>query len=380
MKLSLYDSIDGVLILLIFCMLMFGLVMVTSSSMGLASVHYGSAFYFGFKQGIFIVMSFLLVVITQFIPLGFWEKYSVILLGFGFLLLFVVLFVGQEVNGSVRWLPLGVFNLQVSEVVKICIVLYVASYLCRRQDEIRLGWWGFVKPMLVMFAAMVLLLAQPDFGSVVVLMSAVMGMMFMAGVKIKQYMILITLTLIGLIAIAVSQPYRLRRLTSYMDPWADQYDGGYQLTQSLIAFGRGGWFGQGLGNSIQKMFYLPEAHTDFIFAIVAEELGLMGSVFTIFMLTTICCYAFRIGYVAEKNKQFFSGYLGYGIAILLAGQVFINLGVNSGLLPTKGLALPFISYGGSSLLMSCLAIGLLLRIGFECKHSKAYIYQGGSCE
>ena len=357
--------LDYPLIACVLALLLIGLVMVESASTGISSAHYGSAFHFFLRQCVFMAGAIGVMAAVQVFPIELWQRWSVLLLALGFSLLVLVLFVGREINGSVRWIPLGFFNLQASEVAKLCIVIYMASYLSRRQDEVRDGWWGFLKPLIILLFAMVLLLAEPDFGAVVVLMGAVLGMVFLAGAKLRQYFVLILASLAGIALIAISQPYRMRRLTTYMDPWAYQFESGYQLTQSLIAFGRGGWFGEGLGNSIQKQFYLPEAHTDFIFAVIAEEFGLLGSVLVIMLLAFVSWRAMRIGYLAEKAGQVFSGYMAYGIGLLLGIQVFINIGVSTGLLPTKGLALPFLSYGGSSLLISCLAVGLLVRIDYE---------------
>lgn len=357
--------LDYPLIACVLALLLVGLVMVGSASTDISSVHYGSAFHFFFRQCVFMIGAIGVMAAVQVFPIELWQRWSVLLLAVGSLLLVLVLFTGREINGSVRWIPLGFFSLQASEVAKLCIVIYMASYLSRRQDEVRDGWWGFIKPLIVLLIAMVLLLAEPDFGAIVVLMGAVLGMVFLAGAKLGQYFVLILTSLAGIALVAISQPYRLRRLTTYMDPWAYQFESGYQLTQSLIAFGRGGWFGEGLGNSIQKQFYLPEAYTDFIFAVIAEEFGLLGSILLIMLLTFVSWRAMRIGYLAERAGQVFSGYMAYGIGLLIGLQVFINIGVSTGLLPTKGLALPFLSYGGSNLLVSCLAVGLLMRIDYE---------------
>jgi len=224
------------------------------------------------------------------------------------------------------------------------------------------SWWGFAKPMLVLGVAAILLLSEPDFGATVVIGAAFLGMIFLSGAKLGQFIVLICGCMAGALALIYSQPYRLKRLVGYQDPWADQFGSGYQLTQSLIAFGRGDWAGVGLGNSIQKQFYLPEAHTDFVFAILAEEFGLIGTLIVVSLFAVLVYRALRIGYLAEKKQQLFSAYFAYGIAILFASQSFINMGVNMGLLPTKGLTLPLVSYGGSSLIVSCMCIGVLQRI------------------
>ena len=353
---------DLKLILCFLSLLVIGLVMVTSASINLAQSNHNFPFYFSIRQGVYIAGGLFLTLVVMIIPQRHIEKFSVSGLFTAIGLLFLVLLVGHEINGSVRWLPLGIINLQPSEIAKLLLVIYMASYLKRRQEEVRTGWWGFIKPLIILLLVAGLLLAEPDFGSVVVLLCAVTGMIFLAGAGLRQYTILLLLILAGIALIAISEPYRIRRLTTYMNPWAYQFGSGYQLTQALIAFGRGSWHGAGLGESVQKLFYLPEAHTDFIFSIVAEEMGLIGCLVVLLMLFYFVFKALDIGFTAEKNGAFFSAYLAYGIGLLIAGQVLINIGVNTGLLPTKGLALPFISYGGSNLLANCLSFGLLLRI------------------
>jgi len=339
--------------------------MVTSASINLAQSSHYPSFYFSFRQGVYILGGMTLTLVAMATPQKYIERSSSYALFIAIALLFIVLLIGKEVNGSIRWLPLGLINLQPSEVAKLLLIIYMASYLRRRQDEVRNGWWGFIKPLIVLLLVMGLLLAEPDFGTVVVLVCTVMGMIFMAGAGVRQFFVLLILTLLGIALIAISEPYRIRRLATYMNPWAYQFGSGYQLTQALIAFGRGGWHGVGLGDSIQKLFYLPEAHTDFIFSILAEELGLAGCIVVLGILLYIAFKSLKIGHMAEMRNADFSSYLAYGIGLLMASQVCINVGVNTGLLPTKGLALPFISYGGSNLLVNCFSVGLLLRIDYE---------------
>ncbi|WP_197472556.1 putative peptidoglycan glycosyltransferase FtsW, partial [Oleiphilus sp. HI0067] len=247
---------------------------------------------------------------------------------------------------------------------------YLAGYLVRRHDEVRQSWWGFTKPMLVLTIAAFLLLSEPDFGATVVIGAAFMGMIFLSGAKLHQFGVLVVACLLIVVALIWSQPYRMERLIGYTDPWADQFGAGYQLTQSLIAFGRGEILGVGLGNSLQKQFYLPEAHTDFVFAILAEEFGLIGSLIVVALFSWLIYRAFKIARVAEKAGLLFHAYFSYGIAILLGVQASINLGVNMGLLPTKGLTLPLVSYGGSSLIISIAAIAILLRVHHETLHAR----------
>lgn len=359
--------LDVWLLVCFFGLLLVGLVVVTSASINLAQSSHHIAFYFSLRQAIYICGGLVLTALAMITPQKHIERCSGYVLFVALGLLFIVLLIGHEVNGSVRWLPLGVINLQPSEVAKLLLVIYMASYLNRRRDEVRNGWWGFIKPLIVLLLVIGLLLAEPDFGTAVVLVCTVMGMIFLAGAGMRQYLVLLVVTLLGIALIAISEPYRIRRLTTYMNPWAYQFGSGYQLTQALIAFGRGGWHGVGLGESIQKLFYLPEAHTDFIFSILAEELGLIGCVVVLVMLLFVAFRALRIGRMAEYQNAFFSAYLAYGIGFLMVSQVCINIGVNTGLLPTKGLALPFLSYGGSNLLVSCFSVGLLLRIDYESR-------------
>ncbi len=281
------------------------------------------------------------------------------------LMLVLVPHIGRSVNGSRRWLAFGPFSLQVSELVKLAVVLYMAGFLVRREAEIRNRISGFIKPMVLLALVGVLLLLEPDFGATMVIGCTILALMFLAGVRIWQFLALIVTVGVAFVLLILVAPYRLQRLTTFVNPWATPFGSGYQLTQSLIAFGRGGWFGVGLGNSIQKLFYLPEAHTDFLFAVLAEELGLIAVLFVIVLYMLFIWRILRIGRNAQFRGNLFSAYTAYGFAIWLGLQVFVNIGVNSGMLPTKGLTLPLISYGGSSLLIDCIAIGILLRIDYE---------------
>lgn len=276
--------------------------------------------------------------------------------------------IGKTVNGSRRWIQLGFISLQVSEVVKFVTILYLASFLQRYQSEVQKELKGFLKPMLLVGILSGLLLLEPDFGAAVVITMTCLALLFLAGVRLWPFCVLLVLVAGSLILLAILSPYRLQRLTSFLNPWAHQFGSGYQLTQSLIAFGRGGLFGVGLGNSVQKLFYLPEAHTDFLFAVLAEELGLIGEILLMGLFVLLIGRIILIGRRAENSNQLYSAYLAYGIALWLGLQVIINIGVTAGVLPTKGLTLPFISYGGSSLLMNCLAIGVIFRIAYETEN------------
>jgi cell division protein FtsW len=356
--------IDNVMLLVSVMLVLTGLIMIASASVDIADARNGNPFHYVIRHGIFIVLGCIAGAFTYQLPSSWWEKTGWLALSFSLLMLLVVLLpgIGKEVNGSTRWISFGGLNFQPSELAKLLLVSYLAGYLVRRLDEVRTTWWGFAKPMLVLGLVALLLLSEPDLGSTVVIGSAFLGMIFLSGARLGQFIILIAGCLASVALLIYSQPYRLKRLVGYTDPWADPYGSGYQVIQSLIAFGRGDWSGVGLGNSIQKQFYLPEAHTDFVFAIMAEEFGLIGTLVVVSLFAVLIYRALRIGYLAEKKNQLFKAYFAYGIGILFAVQSFINIGVNMGLLPTKGLTLPLVSYGGSSLIVSCMCIGVLMRI------------------
>lgn len=348
----------------LFCI---GVIMIGSASMGIASAKYGSEFYFLLRHIIWLAFGSGVALVVLMIPISFWEKNSKLIFIAGLLILIVVLIpgIGKRVNGSSRWINIGPLNMQPSEAAKLAIVIYMASYLVRFQESIRAGGSAFYITFALLGAIALFLLLEPDFGATMVISVAVMGMVFLAGVPVAKYVVS-TVVLGGLAGIALTlEEYRLSRLKTFLDPWKEKFDDGYQLTQSLIAFGRGDWLGVGLGKSAQKMFYLPEAHTDFVFAIYAEEFGLVGiflllSVFAFFVYTIM-----RIGRKAELNNKLFSAYLAYGIGFLIVTQVTVNICVNMGLLPTKGLTLPLISYGGSSMAATFAMLALLLRIEKE---------------
>ena len=344
-----------------------GLVMVTSASMEVAAGQLGNPLYYMNRQLVYMLIGVMALLATLAVPVGLWEQFRFPLLFLGFALLIAVLIpgIGREVNGSWRWIAVGPINVQPSELAKLFAVVFLAGYLVHRRDEVKEQWFGFIKPFMVLGPMAWLLIIEPDFGATVVLMGAATGMLFLGGVGLFRFTLLFG-SLGGLAALLVLfEPYRLQRLTSFLNPWNDPYGTGYQLTQALIAFGRGEWLGTGLGNSIQKQFYLPEAHTDFVFAVLAEELGLIGALAAFALLIFVAVRALYIGLWAEKAGRYFSAYLAYGLAIMWCGQVLINVGVNIGLLPTKGLTLPFLSYGGSSLVVCCISLGLLLRIDWE---------------
>jgi cell division protein FtsW len=354
-----------------------GLLMVASASMVVSYRIYGEPFYFLLHQTVFLVVGVLFSWFLFRFSMEQWEKISAQLLLFSLLLLSVVLVpgLGHSVNGSMRWIGIGPIGLQVSEFAKLAMIIYLGSYLVRRHEEVKNRIRGFLKPLLVIGVMAVLLLKEPDFGAMAVIVVTSLGMLFLAGVRIWQFIFLLLVAALILAVLAVSSPYRVERLTTFMNPWANAYASGYQLTQSLIAFGHGGWFGVGLGKSTQKLFYLPEAHTDFLFAVLAEELGLIGSLFIIGLYCLFVLRSLWVGLCAFKQKLYFSSYVAYGISIWLIIQAIINIGVNSGILPTKGLTLPLMSYGGSSMMIDCIAIMLLFRIDYETRVYKMGIHR-----
>jgi len=358
---------DKWFVLSVLCILALGLLMMTSASIVISDKQLHQPFYFLFKQLIFLTIGTLLGSIILQIDTQYWEKMGGYLLLGVMLALSLVLIpgIGHHVNGSARWIGIGPLGFQVSELTKFTMVVYMAGYLVRRNNEIRNELSGFIKPMAIVGAVAVLLLREPDFGATVVVTATTLGMMFLAGMRLRHFVALFSMVIAILAVIAISAPYRLARLTSFLNPWDRPFDTGYQLTQSLIAFGRGGWFGVGLGKSIQKMFYLPEAHTDFLFAVIAEELGLVGICMVLALFCFLVMRIFLIGRTAQRSGRHFAGFLAYGFGLWLAIQFTVNIGVNSGLLPTKGLTLPLMSYGGSSVLVNCIVIALLLRIDYE---------------
>ncbi|MBW6391563.1 putative lipid II flippase FtsW [Billgrantia antri] len=362
---------DGWLLFAALALVLTGWVMVTSASTEVAASLTGNPWYFSQRHALFVVMALVAAVAALRTPLAWWRANGPLLLLVSIVLLLLVLLIGREVNGSRRWLsiPLLPFNLQISEMAKLCLIVYLAGYLERFLPEVRRRWGAFLRPLMVMGVVAVLLIFEPDYGAVVVMTSCVMGMLLMAGAPWGRFVfILIAVGLLGFY-VAISEPYRLARLTSFSDPWADQFASGYQLTQALIAFGRGHWLGMGLGNSVQKLFYLPEAHTDFVFAVLAEELGLFGAIGVVGLFALLIWRALAVGRRAELAGMAFAAYASYGIAMVIGAQAFINIAVSTGMLPTKGLTLPLLSYGGSSLLVSSAMVGLLLRVDIDTRRA-----------
>lgn len=346
-----------------------GLVMVASSSIPLAHKNgYVDLYYFWRQLAAFLLGVGSGAVILR-VPLAVFEKYSTVLLFLSVASLAIILIpgVGREVNGSIRWLQFGPISLQASEPAKLAIIVYVSSYLVRHQAQVQSEFIGFIKPVGVLTIITGLLLLEPDFGAAVVIFATILGMLFLGQVPLLRFVAWGMVALAILMSLALLAPYRLQRLMAFRDPWSDPYDSGFQLTQALIAFGRGEWFGVGLGNSIQKLFYLPEVHTDFLFAVVGEELGMLGTITVISLFLFLIWRIFFIGGLAQRAGQSFAAYLSYGIGLLIGMEAFINIGVNMGLLPTKGLTLPLMSYGSNSMLIVCVMLAMVLRVAKESR-------------
>ena len=352
-------------------LLLVGLVMVASASISVSEHETGNPFFYFQRQLIYVGLGLVAAMVAIAIPTSVWEKHSIYLLGGAFVLLLLVLIpgIGHEVNGSRRWVRLGFMNFQVSEIARVMLLTYIASYAVRRSDELCSSFKGFMKPVGVLAAAAVLLLLEPDFGAATVLMATGLAVLFLAGVRLHHLLVPVVLGVCAMALLAVTSSYRMRRLVAFRNPWEDPFDSGFQLVQSLIAIGRGEWFGVGLGSSVQKLFYLPEAHTDFVFAVLAEEFGFVG------VLLVVCLFALLVGRAMEISRRAadagltFQSYVAASIGIWVGLQAFVNIGVNMGLLPTKGLTLPLLSYGGSSMLVTLGVIGLLLRINHEVQMS-----------
>jgi cell division protein FtsW len=344
-----------------------GLVMVASSSMAVAEGLHVSPLHFFVRHAVFLALGLVLALGAMRVELRAIERYSQWLPLLSLLMLAAVMLpgIGYEVNGARRWLNLGVSNFQAIEAVKLFMIVWLASYLVRYRDQVQHGWWGMAKPIVVAGIMVMMLLWQPDFGSAALLCAIVGGMIFLGGVQIRNLVLPLLIVVPAMVAVALSEPYRVRRITSFLNPWEDPFNSGFQLTQALIAIGRGEWFGVGLGGSVQKLQYLPEAHTDFIFAVIAEELGFVGVLLIIGLFALLVGRAFQLGLRAVEMNRHFAGFCAFGVALALGMQAMVSIGVNLGVLPTKGLTLPLISSGGSSILMTCAAIGLLLRVSFE---------------
>ena len=366
---GLWQRYDSQFIIAVLALMGIGLVMVASSSISIATRALGEPLYYFLRQSVYVALGIVMMLVATRIPLQVWRKLGPVLLGFGALMLLLVFVpgLGREVNGSMRWLSLGPINLQPSEPMKLFMVLYLAGYLVRRGELVRSTVGGFIRPMSILAVIGVMLLFEPDYGATVVLFTTALGMLFLGGVPFWSFVGWAGFVVVSMGVVVMAAPYRVERLLTFLNPWADPFGSGFQLTQALIAIGSGEWFGVGLGSSVQKLFYLPEAHTDFLFAVLAEELGMLGVLVVILLFTFVVWRAIAIGTRAEMAGHRYGAYLAYGVGLLIGLQAFINIGVNMGILPTKGLTLPLMSYGGSSLLVNSFAVGLVMRVDHELR-------------
>lgn len=360
-------TFDRSLIVLGFTMYTVGLIMAATSSMPVAERLFDNPFHFVTRHGIYILLSLAIAAVALQIPMSWWQKNSSYLLGFGIFLLIVVLLIGRSVNGSTRWIVLGPITVQAAEPAKLFFFCYLSAYLVRRREQVMENLKGFIKPLVVFAILASLLLLQPDLGTVIVMFVTTFGLLFLAGAKLWQFIAMALVGATSLGALAYFEPYRWRRVTSFLDPWQDPFGSGYQLTQSLMAYGRGEIFGQGLGNSIQKLEYLPEAHTDFVMAVLAEEFGFVGISLVLILSMILVFKALMLGKRALAKEKYFEGFFAYSIGIWMCFQAGVNIGASAGIVPTKGLTMPLISYGGSSMIIMTIALVILIRIDHEIR-------------
>ena len=367
--------LDMRLLLPVLALLSIGLIMVASASFSFAEHRLGDQLFFFKRHLAYLIIAAGAMAAGFFVSPSVWANYGRLWILLAIFLLVIVLIpgIGREVNGSRRWLAFAGFTLQVSELVKVATVVFLAAHLEKHRETLSDDWREFFKLIAVIVVLSMLLLMEPDFGSAVTLSCTFMALLFLGGSHIRQFSLVFAAGLLAIGALAYAAPYRLERLATYMDPWSDPFNSGYQLIQSLIAFGRGEWFGVGLGQSVQKMLYLPEAHTDFVFAIFAEEFGFVGVLCLMGLYVLMVLRIIQLGKLAIGRKDWYAAFVLIGFGLLLSGQTFINLGVNAGLLPTKGLTLPFVSYGGSSLLVCCAMIGMMLRFSHEFQSPPAAV-------
>jgi cell division protein FtsW len=367
---------DGPTLGICAALILFGLIMVTSASMSIAAKDLGDPFFFLERQLFFGFLGVVFAWVVTRIPTEFWDKYSLALLITGLVVLFLVLIpgVGAMVNGARRWLRVGPINFQVSELARVLVLTWICSYCVRKRVELESTLAGLGKPVGLLTVAAVLLMLEPDFGATTVLFATGFAVLFIAGARLRYVLLMVSAAVVMLAALAMGSAYRLKRLTGFLHPWEDPFNSGFQLTQSLIAIGRGSWFGVGLGSSVQKLFYLPEAHTDFVFAVLAEELGLVGVVAVIALFMALVWRSFHISKLASQAGMRFQSLLALAFGVWVGLQALVNIGVNMGVLPTKGLTLPLLSYGRSSLLVTLAWLGVLLRIYHEVRcNSRAAI-------
>lgn len=358
------DTFDQSLLWMVVLMASFSLIMVYSASIAYARHDGGSTYFYLIRQGVFLLCGGLLGCIAARIPLRTWKKLTPLVLLFSILLLILVLVMGREINGARRWINVGMVNTQPTEVFKLAIILYLSSFFTRRPEilkEFKKVWFAGIPVGL----GLGLIMLEPDFGSFVVVSVIAVGLLFLAGLPFRWFIAVVGFGLLAMIMLVLFEPYRMARVAGFLDPWADPLGKGYQLTHSLMAIGRGGWFGVGLGASLEKRFYLPEAHTDFILAVIGEEFGFVGILVLMFCYIWLVVRAFSIGKQARDLELFYGSFVAKGIGIWLGIQSFFNIGVNIGLLPTKGLTLPLLSYGGSAVMIILICVGLLLRVDYE---------------
>ncbi|MEZ0288077.1 MAG: putative lipid II flippase FtsW [Methylophilus sp.] len=363
-------SYDISLLWVVLSLLAFGMVMVYSASIAYAdaSKMFGhNSTYFLMRQALYIAVGLVAAVVVFQVPMAWWQKMSPYLFVFGIVLLVLVLIpgIGKVVNGSRRWISLLVMNLQPSELMKLFIAMYASDYAVRKASSMHSFTKGFLPMLGVMVFVGVLLLREPDFGAFAVTASIAFSIMWLGGVHIKIFLAMLAALPLAVVGLVVMEPYRLERMKGFLNPFDDPFDTGYQLSHALIAFGRGEFWGVGLGGSVEKLLYLPEAHTDFLLAVVAEELGYVGVMVVVLLFAWVVIRAFSIAKEAVANERYYAALLAQGIGVWMGVQGFINMGVNMGLLPTKGLTLPLLSYGGSGILANCIAMAVLLRIDFE---------------
>ncbi|WP_432277170.1 cell division protein FtsW [Glaciecola petra] len=355
------------LILVSVALFTIGFVIVTSASMPIAERLHDNPYYFSIRHAIYISIAVVAAIITLSLPMAFWRFSNPYLLLLALALLVLVLLIGRNVNGSTRWLVIGPITVQAAEPAKLFFFLYLAGYLVRRYEQVKENLKGFFKPLLVFFLFAGLLLLQPDLGTVIVMFATTIALLFLAGARLWQFFAIIFTGLAAFVVLIIYSDYRRKRITGFWDPFADPFGSGYQLTQSLMAYGRGSWLGQGLGNSLQKLEFLPEAHTDFIMAILAEELGYIGVLIVLLLVFYVILTALKLGNLALSNHRPFEAFTSYAIGLWFCLQTFVNIGASTGLLPTKGLTLPLISYGGSSMIIMSVAMAILIRIDFEMR-------------
>jgi len=354
---------DTVLLTLGATLISIGVIAIASASIEYGDFHFGNPWHHTQRHAAYLMLAITLGALAYMTPAASVQRLSPWLLFLAVALLILVMIpgIGREVNGAQRWLPLGVITLQPSEFAKLAVLLYAAGYLVRQEEAVRHHWSGLAKLIAILSVVAALLLLEPDFGATVIIVGVVVGMTFLAGAKLVYVLAMLAAAAMALAFLVLSAPYRMKRLTAYQDPWADPFGSGFQLVQSLIAFGQGEWWGVGLGNSVQKLFYLPEAHTDFVFSIWSEETGLIGATAMIALFVMLIARVLNIGWRAAAQHRLFEAYVCFGAALMFAGQAFVNMGASSGLLPTKGLTLPFVSYGGNSLIVNCMLLGMVLR-------------------